>query len=72
MSEQDDGRLSDEDRSKIEAMTIHEMLSHWRFDPAGTYWFRGERGALFQEVMFRKRDANPAEWTRSSKALGWR
>ena len=54
----------------IDNATYQQLLSKWRFAPAGSSWFQGETGAYFQKVMAEKKAQNPGAAVRASKNLG--
>jgi hypothetical protein len=59
-------------REWIDGATYEELLSRWRFAPAGDPMFCGEIGDYYTEVIRRKRDELPAgEAVRTSRAIGW-
>lgn len=67
--------LTSQRKAEIDGMSLKEMLSLWRFAPAGNEMFQGESGEYFSKVMNEKRNASaintPGEWTRISKEIGW-
>lgn len=58
-------------REWIDHASYEELLSKWRFHPAGSPWFQGQIGQYYAEVMAKKRDEDPDEAVRASKHIGW-
>ncbi len=58
-------------RAWIDGATLEQLLLRWRRAPTGDSMLQGEVGDHFAKVMFAKRDADPEEWTRVSKKVGW-
>ena len=59
-------------RAKIDNASYEQLLSWWRFSPAGSPMFVGETGAYFSNVMASKRDAlRDGEHAATSKRIGW-
>ena len=63
--------MTEAQKAWIDNATLAELLQRWRFAPPGDPMFQGECGKHFSDVMFGKRDANPAAWTSASKEVGW-
>jgi len=63
--------MNDQTKEWIDNSTYEQLLSKWRFAPAGDPLFQGEMGKYYSEVMFRKRDADPDAAVRASKNVGW-
>ena len=61
--------MTPEEKTWIDNASLYDLLYRWRFAPAGT--FVGDVGIYHAKVMFAKRDADPEEWTRVSKDVGW-
>lgn len=56
----------------IDGATYQQLLSKWRFEPAGSPWFQGEMGDYYTAAMKREREETPpGEQVAASKALGW-
>jgi len=65
--------MNKEQRKKwIDNATYEELLSRWRFAPAGSPWFQGEIGEYYAKVMEEKRkEVGDAAHVRASKKIGW-
>lgn len=63
--------LTAEQKTEIDNMPIESMLSKWRFAKPGTFQNGDPWTEYFQQVLFKKRDADPEAWTRASKSVGW-
>lgn len=63
--------LTEDERDHIDDMPLYDMLYKWRFAPTGTFQRNDPWSDYFIQVMYAKRDANPAGWTAASKAMGW-
>lgn len=62
----------DERKKWIDNASYEELLTKWRFAPAGSPWFQGEIGIYFDEVIRKRRkEVGEAEHVRISKAIGW-
>ena len=64
--------MTDQMKAWIDGATYEQLLSRWRFAPAGSPWFQGEVGRYYEKVMAEKResvghDAHVA----ASKNIGW-
>lgn len=56
----------------MDTATYQELLSKWRFAPAGSSWFVGEIGQYYNEAMKKKRsETSHEEQVRASKNIGW-
>ena len=55
----------------IDRASIRDLLARNRFAMAGDPFFQGEVGEYYMKVMTEKRKANPQEWVRASRAIGW-
>jgi len=56
----------------IDGASYRQLLSKWRFAPAGNPFFQGEVGDYYSEVMARKRsEVGDAEHVAASKSIGW-
>ena len=60
-----------EKKAEIDAMSTESMLRMWLLSPIGTFRSDSNWVEYFKEVMAARRFANPAEWTRVSKEIGW-
>lgn len=60
--------LSQEQKDAIDAMSLRDMLSDWRYAPSGAFP-NGPYTEYFQKVMYEKKAADPAGWTRASKEV---
>ena len=63
--------MTDEERKKwIDGASYSELLSKWRYAPAGDPFFRGEVGGYYQEQMTKKKaEVGDEEAVRISKSL---
>jgi len=63
-------KLTDELKSKIDAMSYEQLLSRNRFDPLGSPFWGGESGEYAIKAMARKRSEiiDPVD---VSKKIGW-
>ena len=61
--------LTPENKRTIDAYSYGDLLSHWRFAPAGDPWFQGETGNYWSMRMYEKRGQDP-DPVAVSKALG--
>jgi len=55
----------------IDGANIEMLLRKWRFARSGDPYFQGEAGKYYSEVMAKKRNEDPAAYTRASKNIGW-
>ena len=56
----------------IDKASYEQLLSHWRFAPAGDPLFIGEIGDYYKEKMAEKRsNVGDEEAVRASKSIGW-
>jgi len=56
----------------LESQTFESLLRRWRFEEPGNPDFQDQRGDIFKEVMFRKRDELTSyECGRASSNVGW-
>lgn len=59
-------------RDWIDHASYEQLLSKWRFAPAGDPFFKEEMGDYYSKVMAEKREAvGPDEHVRASKSIGW-
>lgn len=63
--------LTPEAKAWIDNASYMQLLSRWRFAPAGDPIFQGDSGDYYATVMAEKHDADPDEAVRASKAIGW-
>lgn len=63
--------ISAEEKAAVDARSLFELLRVWRFAPAGDLRMQGEHGDYWRDRMFELRRADPDEWTRVSKEIGW-
>jgi hypothetical protein len=64
--------ISNEMKSKIDAMNYEAMLRIWRFAPMGADIVSGEVGDYFKESMLTKKAAlGDSEQVQISKTIGW-
>ena len=64
--------LTEKNKAHIDSLSYQQLLSKWRFAPAGDPWFQGETGKYWGERMAAKRSEDPDGAVRASKDLGWR
>jgi len=63
----------EEMKAWIDKSSYEQLLSHWRFAPAGDSLFTGEIGDYYKEKMTEKRSkVSDEEAVRASKSIGWR
>jgi hypothetical protein len=66
----------------ISQATYEELLRKWRFEPAGSHWFRGEVGKYFEKMMQVRKVSEevaqelmtgetPDVHVQASKKIGW-
>ncbi len=63
--------LTEGNKKHIDSLSHNELLSKWRYAPAGDPWFQGETGKYWGERMAKKRDENPGQAVANSKSIGW-
>ena len=63
-------KLTEENKKKIDSMSYSELLSRWRFAPAGDPWFQDETGDYWGKRMAELRNEG-ADHVGASKAIGW-
>ena len=63
--------MTPELQRNIEAMTVKQLLSTWRFAPGGDPRMQGESGAAYARQLAIKRSEDPEAYIRASKELGW-
>ena len=61
--------LTSELKVEIDILSLHEMISRWRFAPVGSLIFQGESGTYWSERMMMLRHVDPEEYVAASKAL---
>ena len=61
--------LTAELKAEIDAKSHYELLSRWRFAPAGDTMFQGESGEYWGKRMAEKKAENPGQAVADSKAL---
>ncbi len=56
----------------IDNASYEQLLSKWRFAPAGDPFFQDEIGNYYSEVMRKKKEeCGPDAAVKASKKLGW-
>lgn len=67
----DDMDLTPERKAHIDGLSYEQLLSKWRYAPAGDTWFQGETGRYWGERMkeLRGQPGGQEEYVRSSKAI---
>lgn len=64
--------VSEQTKKEIDAMNYEQMLSNWRFCPAGSHLFQGDTGQYFSKVMQDKKSKLAAgQAAQISKDVGW-
>jgi hypothetical protein len=63
--------MTEHDKKWIDEASIEDLLSRWRFAPAGDQIFQGDTGQYYKQQMAAKRAAAPAEHVAASKRIGW-
>jgi len=63
--------LTPENKAKIDAMTVMQLLDRVRFAPVGDPWFQGETGEYWLSRLNALRAMDPMAYVAASKALGW-
>jgi hypothetical protein len=65
--------LTPKNKEHIDSLSYEELLSHWRFAPAGDPWFQGETGTYWYDRMSTLRNAPGGndEHVSASKSIGW-
>ena len=63
--------MTPEKKAEIDAMSYRDLLTLWRFSPAGNPMFVGEVGEYFASRMFELRDAPGCHAVAISKSIGW-
>lgn len=62
--------LTPENKAHIDRLSYEELLSRWRFAPAGDPWFQGETGEYWAKRMTELKEAG-ADHVGASKRIGW-
>jgi hypothetical protein len=56
----------------IDNATYAQLLSKWRFAPAGDPFFQGQLGEYYQKIMaMRRHEVGATEHIKTSKRIGW-
>ena len=63
-------KLTPENKASIDSRSYEELLSHWRFAPAGDLWFQGETGSYWSKRMAELKNQG-ANHVGASKHIGW-
>ena len=65
--------LTPDRKARIDGMSYHALLSHWRNAPIGDAWFQGETGAYWGKRMaeLRAQTGGDSLHTAASKDIGW-
>jgi hypothetical protein len=64
-------KIDIEMKARIDAMTLVDLLRHWRFAPCGDPLFVGDIGGYFQDrINKERRKQGGAAWTAASKEVG--
>lgn len=56
---------------ELETRSLESLLDEWRHAPVGSLQSGDPYADRLRERLFAMRDADPAAWTRASKAVGW-
>ena len=65
-------KLTEEMKTKIDIMSLREMLAKQRFASIGDPLFQGDIGEYFLKVMREKKSAiSNDEWSNISRSVGW-
>ena len=59
------------DKKYIDSLSYEELLSSWRFAPAGSPWFQGDTGQYWSKRMRELRDQEGVDHVGASKKIGW-
>ena len=62
--------LTQENKDHIDSLSYEELLSRWRFSPAGYPWFQGDTGDYWSKRMKELREKG-ADHVSASKTIGW-
>lgn len=64
--------MTEDEKSKIDAMTPWRLLREIRFTPAGEGWFAHQGcGEYICQRMTDWKNEHPEEWVELSKVVGW-
>lgn len=65
--------LTEENKKVIDGKSYTDLLSGWRFAPAGDPWFQGETGDYWSARMneLRSKPGGNASHVNASKTIGW-
>jgi hypothetical protein len=64
-------KLTEENKKRIDGMSMYELLNGIRFAAIGDPWFQGETGDYWMKKYSEMRDKDPEEHVIISKTLGW-
>ena len=64
-------QLTEENKAHINAMSIEQLLSRWRFAPIGDPWFQDETGDYWGKRMSELRAQDNDQYVTASKSIGW-
>jgi hypothetical protein len=66
-------KLNQKNKEHIDSLSYEQLLSHWRFAPAGDPWFEGETGNYWSERMkfLRSQPNGNDQHVAASKSIGW-
>ena len=62
--------LTPKNKAYIDSLSYEQLLSNWRFAPAGSPWFQGETGKYWAKRMKELREQG-ANHVQASKNIGW-
>ena len=63
--------MTPELKSKIDSLSVEELLRTQRFAPTGDSRFQGEEGKYRMERLAKLRSKDNAAYVRASKNIGW-
>lgn len=64
-------KLTTEVKTKIDNMSVEELLSGVRFSPIGDLMFQGESGDYWLQRLAELRKSNNTQYAEASRTIGW-
>ena len=64
--------MTTKEKAWIDLASYEQLLSRWRFAPAGDPYFSGETGKYFSKMMQQRKEENPAGAVEASKRIEWK
>ena len=61
--------MTDKQKEWIDTASYEQLLSRWRFAPAGDLMFQGDTGDYYKKVMLEKKQS--CDHVQASKTVGW-